>query len=174
MKSKEKVTELIKLSLPVLSILFALLLQISIPNSTKQPAVAHPYFSIALGIGGGVYLLLLLISLAKRGLRKKLIYKSCFIAGAVLFLNLLNLATLKFALLPVLYFPSPDRILEALVKERLLILKCLAYSARLLLGGYLFGALFGIATGILIGFSKRANYWIMPVIRVLCITQNRC
>lgn len=167
MKSKEKATELMKLGLPVLSILFALLLQISIPNSTKQPIAAHPYFSIALGIGSGVYILLVLVSLAKKGFRKKLIYKSYFIAGAVLFLNLLNLVTLKFALLPVLYFPSPDRIIEALVKERLLILKCLAYSARLLLGGYLSGALFGIATGILIGFSKRANYWIMPVIRVL-------
>lgn len=167
MKDKKKVVELAKLALPLLTILFALLLHLLLADSEKHPTAAYPYFSVALVIGFVAYLLILLLSFRKEALRKKLLYKCYFIAGAVLFLNLLNLVTLKFALLPVLYFPSLDRILGAMVKDRLLILKCLAYSARLLLGGYLFGALFGIATGILIGFSKRANYWIMPVIRVL-------
>lgn len=167
MKDKKKVVELAKLALPLLSILFALLLHVLLADSEKHPAAAYPYFSVALVIGFVAYLLILLLSFRKEAFRKKLLYKCYFIAGAVLFLNLLNLIMLKFALLPVLYFPSLDRILGAMVKDRLLILKCLAYSTRLLLGGYLFGALFGIATGILIGFSKRANYWIMPVIRVL-------
>lgn len=164
---KEKTSSGYKLALPVLSILFALLLQIMLPDSPKHPAAVYPYFDIALVIGLTVYLAFVLLSFANAPLRKKLLHKSEFIAGAVLFFNILNLATLKFVLLPVLYFPSLDRVLEALVKERMLILKCLAYSARLLFTGYLFGALCGIFTGILIGFSKRANYWLMPVIRVL-------
>ncbi len=167
MIKQEKVSKYFRLGLPLLSILFAALLQYAIPDSDKQPAAAHDYFGLALGIGGIVYLALLLLSVKKPELREKMLYKANFVAGAVLFFNLLNVVTLKFALLPVLYFPSLDRILEAMVNERMLILKCLAYSARLLSGGYLFGAIAGIATGILIGFSKQANYWIMPVIRVL-------
>lgn len=167
MMKQEKTSKNCKLVLPLLSILFAVLLQYTIPNSAKQPVAAHTYFGMALGVGGIVYLVLLLLSVKKPELRKKMLYKANFVAGAVLFLNLLNVVTLKFALLPVLYFPSLDRILEAMVNERMLILKCLAYSARLLSGGYFFGALAGVATGILIGFSKQANYWIMPVIRVL-------
>lgn len=166
-KTAGKKQQLFQLALPILSILFALLLQNLLPDSDKQPSVSYPYFSTALVVGLVLYVAALVLSFYRNALFKKLLYKARFIAGAVLFLNVLNLVTLKFSLLPVLYFPSLDRILEAIVKDRLLILKCLAYSARLLLGGYLFGALAGFATGILIGFSKRANYWIMPVIRVL-------
>lgn len=167
MEQKTKKSGIYKLVFPVISILFALLLQIVVPDSGKHPAAGHPYFGIALVIGLAVYLVFVLLSFGNAKMKEKLVFKANFIAGAVLFLNILNLVTLKFTLLPVLYFPSLDRILEALVKERMLILKCLAYSARLLFTGYLFGALFGFATGILVGFSKKANYWIMPVIRVL-------
>lgn len=167
MEQKTKNSGIYKLVFPVISILLALLLQIVLPDSGKHPAAGHPYFGITLVIGLAVYLVFVLLSLGNAKIKEKLVYKANFIAGAVLFLNILNLVTLKFTLLPVLYFPSLDRILEALVKERMLILKCLAYSARLLFTGYLFGAFFGFATGILVGFSKKANYWIMPVIRVL-------
>ena len=60
MKAKKKVVELAKLTLPLLSILFALLLHVVLENSEKHPAAAYPYFSVALLIGFVAYLLVLL------------------------------------------------------------------------------------------------------------------
>ncbi len=73
-----------------------------------------------------------LISLGNTKVRDKLSYSALFYAGAVLVLNILNLLTVKFAVLPVLYFPSLDRVFGVLVEDSTFLAKCLAYSARLL------------------------------------------
>ena len=95
-------------SLPVLSILLALACDILLPDSSPHPAAAHPYFTWTLLIGLAVYVIALLISLGNTKVRDKLSYSALFYAGAVLVLNILNLLTAKFAILPVLYFPSLD------------------------------------------------------------------
>jgi NitT/TauT family transport system permease protein len=100
-------------------------------------------------------------------LREKLLYRSVFFAAAFLLLGLYDLVTLKLALLPSLYFPAPERIVDVFVKEGFFILQCLIYSLRLLLGGYFLGALAGVLTGVLIGWSPRWNYWVMPLIRII-------
>ena len=97
-------------SLPVLSILLALACDILLPDSAQHPAAEHPYFTWALLIGLAVYVIALLISLGNTKVRDKLSYSALFYAGAVLVLNILNLLTAKFAILPVLYFPSLDRV----------------------------------------------------------------
>ncbi len=80
---------------------------------------------------------------------------------------MINLVTVKSALLPVLYFPSLDRVFGVFVTDSQLIVKCLLHSARLLLSGYFAGAIAGIICGIAIGFSKTVNYWLMPIVRVM-------
>ena len=92
-------------SLPVLSILLALACDILLPDSVQHPAAEHPYFTWALLIGLAVYVIALLISLGNTKVRDKLSSSALFYAGAVLVLNILNLLTAKFAILPVLYFP---------------------------------------------------------------------
>ncbi len=41
------------------------------------------------------------------------------------------------------------------------------YSLRLLFTGYFIGILLGFITGVSIGWNKRCNYWIMPVLKVI-------
>ena len=82
-------------------------------------------------------------------------------------LNILNLLTAKFAILPVLYFPSLDRVFGVLVEDSAFLATCLAYSARLLFFGWLGGAVVGVLTGIAIGFNKTFAYWVQPLVRVL-------
>ena len=138
-------------SLPVLSILLALACDILLPDSVQHPAAEHPYFTWALLIGLAVYVIALLISLGNTKVRDKLSYSALFYAGAVLVLNILNLLTAKFAILPVLYFPSLDRVFGVLVEDSAFLATCLAYSARLLFFGWLGGAVVGVLTGIAIG-----------------------
>ena len=114
-----------------------------------------------------MYLIFYIASFARPALREKLEYKALFYAGAALFFNILNLLTVKFAVLPVLYFPSLDRVFGVLVEDSTFLAKCLAYSARLLLIGWFCGALVGMLTGIAIGFSKTFSYWVQPLVRVL-------
>ena len=95
-------------SLPVLSILLALACDILLPDSAQHPAAEHPYFTWALLIGSAVYDCPADIGSATQ-VRDKLSYSALFYAGAVLVLNILNLLTAKFAILPVrLAFPSLD------------------------------------------------------------------
>ena len=154
-------------SLPVLSILLALTCDILLPDSSQHPAAAHPYFTWTLLIGLAVYVIALLISLGNTKVRDKLSYSALFYAGAVLVLNILNLLTAKFAILPVLYFPSLDRVFGVLVEDSAFLATCLAYSARLLFFGWLGGAVVGVLTGIAIGFNKTFAYWVQPLVRVL-------
>lgn len=167
MKGKSKIKDIIKLILPILSIAFALIIQITIPNSKKHPTAKAPYFTYVLIAALVVYLIFLVVAFINKSVKEKLIYKGYFIAGAVLFFNILNMMTAKYVVLPVLYFPSLDRVFGVLVNDRSLIIKCLLYSARLLLVGFFTGAFFGIISGIAIGFNKTINYWLMPVVRVL-------
>jgi len=153
--------------LPVLSIILAVAVQITVKNSARHPAVKVPYFTYALILGAAVYSAFLIISFFNKDINNTVKHKSFFYAAAVLILNILNILTAKFAVLPVLHFPSLDKVFGVFINDSLLLLKCLGYSLRLLGCGYLFGALAGLTTGIFIGFSKRASYWISPVIRVL-------
>ena len=153
--------------LPILSIALALILDIVLPDNLQHPAAEHPYFIWLLGAALVVYLIFYAVSFFRPSLRKKLEYKACFYAGAALFLNILNLLTVKFAILPVLYFPSLDRVFGVLFEDSAFLAKCLAYSARLLFIGWFCGAIVGMLTGIAIGFNKNFSYWVQPLVRVL-------
>lgn len=155
----------VKLLLPLFSILAALVIELAVPPCTKHPVATHPYFLwflCALGV-----LWLFLIVLPSANFRNTLCHRAAFYAGVLLFLNLLNLLTIKLALLPVLYFPSLDRVLGVLVEDGVFIGKCFLYSLRLLLIGWGCGGLAGIVTGIAIGFNRHVQYWINPLVRIL-------
>lgn len=154
-------------ALPILSIALALILDIVLPDNLQHPAAEHPYFIWLLGAALVVYLIFYAVSFFRPSLREKLEYKAYFYAGAALFLNILNLLTVKFAILPVLYFPSLDRVFGVLFEDSAFLAKCLAYSARLLFIGWFCGAIVGMLTGLAIGFSKTFSYWVQPLVRVL-------
>jgi NitT/TauT family transport system permease protein len=70
-------------------------------------------------------------------------------------------------LLPAIYFPAPDVILQVFVVEGDFILKCLGYSLRLLGLGFFLGAAVGVTTGIMVGWSREWSYWVQPLIRLI-------
>lgn len=151
--------------LPILSALITVAIALHIPNSILHPVADHNYFVWVVGFIGIVYELFLLFGSKKQ--KEKLLFKSCFYAGILQLLNILNILTVKTAFFPVLYFPSLDRIFGVLVEDSLFLGKCLLYTLRIQLLGWFFGCLFGIATGITLGFSSHFRYWVQPFVRFL-------
>ncbi|HOP71975.1 MAG TPA: ABC transporter permease subunit [Thermoclostridium caenicola] len=152
---------------PTISAVFALLVHLLVPNSPRYTLKPLPYFTITLVAVIVITLALTVLSLFFRRLREKYAFKSWFIGAFLLLLNLLNIATIKLMILPVIYFPNPDRILKVFADDWAFILKCLGYSLRLLATGYIIGALVGMTTGILVGWSKKWSYWVNPLIKII-------
>lgn len=156
--------------LPLLSIPFAIAVDLGLERSFDQAEVDRPYFSLLLAVVLAGYLVMQTLGRlvpALAGWKKSAEFGALFLAGFVLLLNIFNILTAKLALLPPLYFPAIDRILAVVVDDWDYLLKCTAYSYRLLLLGWFFGATTGLLTALVIGFSKRANYWLQPFIKVL-------
>jgi len=78
-----------------------------------------------------------------------------------------EIVTAKTAWMPQPYFPGPDEVLGALVEDRSMLFESTWHSLRLLLVGYATGVAAGLVTGVLIGWSRRARYWGLPLLKVL-------
>jgi NitT/TauT family transport system permease protein len=85
------------------------------------------------------------------------------IAGTCLW----DLATLKFAWLPLPYFPGPDMVLAGMIDDRVILFDSTYRSLRLLLSGYSVGVAAGLTSGLLMGWFRRVRYWGMPLLKVL-------
>ena len=82
-------------------------------------------------------------------------------------LSLWEVFTAKTATLPSPFFAPPQSLAEVYVSDWSRLLDAAFHSVRLLLLGILIGGVAGFVVGVLIGWSKLANYWIHPVLRVL-------
>jgi NitT/TauT family transport system permease protein len=139
----------------------------TIPTHPGYRVKVLPYFTLLLEALIAFYIIRAVVSVFNAKHREKLVNKSWFFGAAYLLLGLYNFITIKLNLIPSLYFPSPERIVEVFLKDWAFLLRCLVYSLRLLLGGFFLGAFLGVLSGTLIGWSKRWNYWIMPFIRIV-------
>jgi len=68
------------------------------------------------------------------------------------FFSVWELATAKFAWLPLPFFPPPQAILEVYTDDLPKLLDSVFASVKLQLGGYVIGALLGFITGVSIGW----------------------
>jgi NitT/TauT family transport system permease protein len=84
-----------------------------------------------------------------------------------LFLTLWEVATAKFAWLPLPFFPPPQAIVEVYTDDLPKLLDSVLASVKLQLGGYAIGAAVGFLTGVSIGWSRGVGYWVHPVLRFI-------
>jgi NitT/TauT family transport system permease protein len=78
-----------------------------------------------------------------------------------------EIATAKLDLLPLPFFPSPQAFVEVYTDDWRRLGDSLLSSIVLLARGFAIGAAAGFAIGVSLGWSKRAGYWIHPVMRVI-------
>ncbi len=153
---------------PFLSVLAAIAVERLLRNAPGQPTTKYPFYLFVLLGAGALFGIAPLIGRFNRHLGGFLREKAAFYSVIILAVNVLNILTKKFGVLPAIFFPAPDRVIGVLATDwRFLLLDCLASSAKLLFLGFLLGAFAGLVTGIAIGFSRRAAYWITPVMRIL-------
>jgi NitT/TauT family transport system permease protein len=84
-----------------------------------------------------------------------------------LFLTVWEVATAKFAWLPLPFFPPPQAIIEVYTDDLPKLLVSVWASIKLQLGGYAIGAAVGFLTGVSIGWSRGVGYWVHPVLRFI-------
>lgn len=167
-----KISKILNPLLLIVSAAAAVAVALLVPDSDLHQQAQHPYFACLAAVITLIYFAVTGISAIRNKNKKdaengKIFYHAPFIAGVLLLLNILNIVTVKTALLPVLYFPSLDRVFGTLFEDRSLILKCVGYSSQILLKGIAGGLIIGFFMGVGVGFSPKLSYWINPVVRIL-------
>ncbi|MDR1800441.1 MAG: ABC transporter permease subunit [Lachnospiraceae bacterium] len=143
-----------------------------LPNFKKYAAnkIAYPVsniYTVLLGAVAVALLIYFIVSLFSARAFEKLLFKAPLYCVIFLILGAYDFATLKTGILPLPYFPWVDRILMAIVEDRVILLDCIAHSLVLLFAGYFTGTIAGLATGIGAGWSPRVRYWVMPLMKLL-------
>ena len=166
-KLKYTIKSLLYRVFPILGVITALAVHNLIPNSSLHPAAKTSYYNrlllILLGLAGIFFILSFFVKKIRTGLE----FKGPFLLGTAGLVIVINIITAKFALLPIIFFPSYDNILAVFVEQTGLLGKCIWYSFRLLLLGVFWGVLAGFITGVFLGFSRHVYYWINPYIKLI-------
>jgi len=163
----KKSLNILKLLLPLIAAGLTVITYYAVPDSGKQKPTDHPYFVYTVAAAAAVYILFGIVSVFHKKFRSSLAGQAPFITGTVIFLMILNIITTKTELLPILYFPSPDKVTGVLIEQSGFLLKNLASSLGLLITGFACGGIVGFLTGLALGYNKKVGYWLNPVTKFI-------
>lgn len=90
-----------------------------------------------------------------------------WLVAAPLLLALWETLTAKLGALPPPFFAPPQSLIDVVHEDWQRLGLSTLYSLRLLLNGIVFGAVIGFLTGVWIGWSRIAGYWVHPLLRFL-------
>jgi NitT/TauT family transport system permease protein len=122
----------------------------------------HEVAIAAFVVAGGI-LIAALLSRFSSGLQAR----APWLLALGLFLTVWEMATAKFAWLPLPFFPPPQAIIEVYTDDGPKLLVSALASVKLQLGGYVIGAAVGFLTGVSIGWSRSVGYWVHPILRFI-------
>jgi NitT/TauT family transport system permease protein len=143
----------------------ALTLHQCLPNRQVAPATwLYPLLLQAVLVGS---LILVVGQWAWRPLGAWASHNVPLLASGIGWLAAWDLITLKGALLPLPYFPGPDRVLQGIVDDWALLLVSTGHSLARLLAGYVGGVLLGLVSGVLLGWFRGCRYWGMPYLKLI-------
>jgi len=150
---------------PAVAALWALLVHWFVPSrqttlpSRLYPALLETLFGASLLLAAAQWLL--------SGPRGWVRHHGPLFAGTIVILCLWDLITLKFAWMPLPFFPGPDAVIVGMVDDRVLLLESTYHSLMLLLSGYAMGVVAGLISGVMIGWFRTLRYWGMPILKVV-------
>lgn len=147
------------------AVAIALAVHLCAPNNELPPDAR--LYSLFLGGILGAAIAMAAIQAYWPGLRRWMREMCPIFAAAVVLLCVWELITSVLHLLPLPYFPGPAAVLQSLVTDRGPLFDSTWHSLLLLLSGYMLGVAIALVTGICIGWSSRARYWGMPLLKVI-------
>lgn len=166
----QKLAEAVIMILPLLCGCVAMVEYLILPNNSRN---ARPWSYVwVLGAAMAAYFVSLAVAvLQKNGGKKqfyeKLHYKAPHLAALFLFLALYDYLTLKTGILTQPFVPCMNAIINAFLADYKMLADCTLSTLKLLFLGYFIGVSLGLVTGIACGYSKRARYWLDPIIKFL-------
>lgn len=125
------------------------------------------YYTAVIGLSALVISIRIIIGFFNEGQFNRMREKAALYTVIYLLLMLYDFLTLKTGTLPLPFFTWTDLIIKAMVDDKLLLLKCTYHSLVLLFSGYFLGGIVGTISGIAAGSSKKVNYWISPIMKIL-------
>lgn len=155
----------VRLALPLLAAAIALAVHKGVP-SHQTPLPTHIYPTL-LVYGMVAWVLLAMAAALVPAAHRWAASRGPLFAAAFLLLCCWDLITLKWALLPLPFFPGPDMVIQTLAHERGMLWDCAIHSLGLLFAGYAVGAILGVISGVAIGWSSGVRYWGMPVLKIV-------
>ena len=135
--------------------------------SGNEPPAETQAFTVFTAILLGLVLLGLVSQFIWSGLRLRLRETGPIIAAAFVLMVLWEIITTGIRLLPLPYFPSPARVIQSMIDDRIMIWDSTWHSLILLIGGYAMGVCAGVVSGVCIGWFSPVRYWGMPVLKVV-------
>jgi NitT/TauT family transport system permease protein len=97
--------KIIKTQWPLISAALTAAVALIVPNSSEYSAPDTSYFLLFTALTVIIYELFLIFGTGQ--VRAKTTYRSAFLGTIILAMNIFNVITTKYVLLPPLYFPSP-------------------------------------------------------------------
>ena len=151
--------------LPLASMGIMLLEYFLVPDGSSNTSPMTYVYTICIFMA--VYLVWFLTSLGKKEKFRKVRYKAPLFSVIAILLTAYDVLTLKTGILTIPFFPWVNQILNAIVNDRAYLIECTISTLKLLFHGYFVGAALGLITGIACGYSKKANYWMSPIMKFL-------
>ena len=136
-------------------------------TARKEPASQTLSFSVLLGLVFGLSVLAAGLQLISWRLRKWVGHFFPILSAAVLLVACWEIITSGFRWLPLPYFPSPAGVLQSLINDRGALFDSTWHSLVLLSSGYAMGTALALITGVCIGWSAKARYWGMPLLKLI-------
>ena len=151
--------------LPIVALIIHMIEYLNVVNAGRNQSTN--IYLVFLSVMLAALILWFVIGIFHEKTGDKLRYKAPFYTALALFLLVYDVLTLKTGILRLPYFPWVDRVLNAMIEDRVKLWDCLVHSLILLFTGYFGGVFVGLLCGICAGWSQKVSYWVEPVARVL-------
>ena len=125
------------------------------------------YYPIFIRASIVIYFAIVVISIWFEYFRRHFLKWWGLIIFVYVFFGIYNLCTLKSGILELPYFPSFESILAYFFEHYARIAGDLYNSMVLYLQGIAIGGILGFIWGSAMGYSKYANYWLSPIIKII-------
>ncbi|MFT8357969.1 ABC transporter permease [Bifidobacterium aquikefiri] len=178
--ARSRVKQCVAWCFTLLGFAVALAVAIVAPSPAKAATTSYDLAFGLVGSGNGLYAFMLvvlmvcyslmpiiaLVSGRKGAGLERHLARYPFRVAVGLALCLWNVLGDVFEILPRPFFPGPAQIAGAFLEDSAFILHNTLYSLRLFAVGFIVGVLFGVSTGIIIGWFAKAYYWVFPVLKI--------